>query len=99
MTRARRKTAHTHATRAEVFFDGLEWLDTEGGGMMEAYQDETHPGNGPKYHTGKPCLTPGCKNPAGTMWGKYWCFECNVTRMDRISDGFCACREKLDRER
>lgn len=48
-----------------------------------AYQDPAHPGNGPKYRTGKFCIE-GCGRPAGTRWSPFWCFECNVERMDRV---------------
>lgn len=51
---------------------------------MFAFEDKNHPGNSPKYHTGKDCITKGCTNPAGTMWSKLWCFEHNVERMNRI---------------
>lgn len=50
-----------------------------------AYQDPAHRGNSAEYHTGKPCMEKGCKEPAGTAWGKFWCFKHNVARMDRIS--------------
>lgn len=51
---------------------------------MEAFEDPTDVGNSPKYHTGKPCIEPGCGRPAGTAWSPYWCFECNVKRIKRI---------------
>lgn len=51
----------------------------------KAYADPTHRGNGPAYHTGKPCREPECDRPAGTAWSKFWCFECNVARIDRIT--------------
>lgn len=50
-----------------------------------SYNNPNHYGNGPYYHTGKACIEPDCKRPAGTMWSPYWCFECNVERIDRIS--------------
>jgi hypothetical protein len=52
---------------------------------MEAFEDPNHPKNGPKYHTGKACVTEGCKNPAGTFWSPYWCHQHNVERMKRIT--------------
>ena len=52
---------------------------------MDAFEDPTHPGNGPKYHTGRVCITPDCDKPAGTMWGPPWCFEHNVERIRRIT--------------
>jgi len=53
--------------------------------LVTAY-DPSHEGNSAKYHTGKPCIIKGCDEPAGTAWGKYWCFKCNVKRMKDISD-------------
>ena len=52
---------------------------------MLPYQDPNHKGNSPEYHTGKPCIRKGCKEPAGTWWGPHWCFKHNVERMDGIS--------------
>ena len=52
---------------------------------MLAYQDPTHEGNSAAHHSGKPCRVKGCKEPAGTAWGAFWCFKHNVERMDRIS--------------
>ena len=52
------------------------------------YKDRNYPGNSKKYHTGEPCVTKGCNNPAGTKWSPLWCFECNVKRMDRIGGQF-----------
>lgn len=52
---------------------------------MNRYEDPKDPLNGPAYHTGKPCITKGCENPAGTNWGKFWCQPCNAARMNRIS--------------
>lgn len=53
--------------------------------MIKPYQDPKHPYNGSEYHTGKECIEPGCHNPAGTAWSPFWCFDCNVKRIDRIS--------------
>lgn len=52
---------------------------------MKAFEDPNHEGNSEKYHTGKICITEGCENPAGTAWSPFWCFECNVERMKRVS--------------
>jgi len=52
---------------------------------MIAYQDPDHRGNSAKYHTGKSCIESGCERPAGTAWSKYYCFPCNVARIDRIT--------------
>lgn len=54
----------------------------------ERYADPNYPGNSKKYHTGKPCVTLGCNNPAGTAWSPYWCFECNRDRMKSIDTNF-----------
>lgn len=51
---------------------------------LRAYEDPENEGNSKSYHTGVPCIESGCDNPAGTYWGDYWCFECNVTRMKEI---------------
>lgn len=48
------------------------------------YNDPNHPGNSARCHTGKLCIE-GCGRPAGTAWSPYWCFECNVRRIDRIN--------------
>ena len=52
---------------------------------MSGFDDPQSPGNGPKHHTGKPCIERGCDAPAGTAWSQYWCFKHNVERMNRIS--------------
>ena len=33
--------------------------------------------------SGKDCIE--CGRPAGTLWGPYWCPDCDVIRLDRIS--------------
>jgi hypothetical protein len=53
-----------------------------------AFEDPNHEGNSPKYHTGKPCIEPGCDKPAGTWWSPYWCFEHNVERIKRVTRQF-----------
>lgn len=53
---------------------------------MRAFEDPQHRGNGAEYHTGKPCITPGCGKPAGTQWSEWWCFDCNVRRIHRIDE-------------
>jgi len=50
-----------------------------------AFEDPDHPGNGPKYLTGKFCIEQGCDRPAGTAWSPLWCFEHNVERIRRIN--------------
>lgn len=51
---------------------------------MEAFENPNDPRNGPDHHTGKPCIEPGCDNPAGTKWSPLWCHPCNVERMRLI---------------
>ena len=51
---------------------------------MFPYQDPKHEGNHSRHNTGLPCIESGCKRPAGTAWSPYWCFECNVKRMDHV---------------
>ncbi len=53
---------------------------------LKAYADPNHDGNSAKYHTGKSCISKGCKAPAGTWWSPHWCFEHNAERIKRISD-------------
>jgi hypothetical protein len=51
---------------------------------MSGYDDPNDDGNSARYHTGKLCIE-GCGRPAGTQWSPYWCFECNVKRIKRIT--------------
>jgi hypothetical protein len=60
-----------------------------------AFEDPGHPGNGPQYHTGKPCIEPGCNRPAGTWWSPIWCFEHNVQRIKGIDGQFEKVRAAL----
>ena len=56
--------------------------------------DRSHPDcwTGERYaHTcarpsGRQCLD--CGAPAGTRWGPGWCPDCDVRRLDRITDQF-----------
>lgn len=50
-----------------------------------AFEDPSHDGNSPRYHTGKKCTKFGCDNPAGTWWSPHWCFEHNVDRIRKIT--------------
>lgn len=50
-------------------------------------EDPNHEGNSAKYHTGEPCITGGCCNPAGTWWSPLWCMEHNAERLKRITAG------------
>lgn len=51
---------------------------------LRAYEDPENEGNGKAYHTGVPCIESDCNNPAGTYWGPYCCFKCNVKRMKKV---------------
>ena len=55
--------------------------------IMAGYDDPKHEGNSAKHHTGKECIE-GCGRPAGTAWSPYWCFECNVDRINKINGQF-----------
>lgn len=35
--------------------------------------------------SGRSCIE--CGAPAGTPWGPYWCPDCDVVRLDRVSAG------------
>ena len=63
-------------------------LDAEGEIKMAGFDDPNHKGNSDKYHTGKECITDGCSNRAGTQWSPYWCFKCNVERINKINEQF-----------
>lgn len=55
--------------------------------MLLPFEDKNHKGNRlKKYRTGKKCITPRCLNPAGTAWSPFWCFECNVKRINGITE-------------
>ena len=58
------------------------------------YQDPAHKGNSEDYHSGKPCRTKGCKEPAGTAWSPLWCVRHNIERIDRISANLDSMIEK-----
>ena len=59
------------------------------------YRDPADPYNGPKHHTGKPCIE-GCGRPAGTAWSPLWCQPCNAARMDRIGAQFANVSAAID---
>jgi hypothetical protein len=63
---------------------------------LKAYEDPNDYRNGPNYRTGKLCITKGCNSPAGTYWGPYWCFKCNVARLKGISKQFESLSSSLD---
>jgi len=56
--------------------------------VKEPWKNQNSPNNSKKYHTGKPCVEVGCKNPAGTAWSPYFCKECNAARFERIDASF-----------
>ena len=49
------------------------------------YNDREAEGNSDKYKTGNKCLMTGCNNPAGTAWSPFFCVDCNIDRMDKIT--------------
>jgi hypothetical protein len=53
--------------------------------IIGGYNDKECEGNSAKYHTGKKCIETNCNNPAGTAWSPYWCVDCNIKRIDRIT--------------
>ena len=56
--------------------------------IYEPFEDPKNDGNSSKHHTGKPCIEPQCKYPAGTAWSPLWCFSHNVKRIKRINHQF-----------
>ena len=62
---------------------------------MIAYKDPKHIGNSEKYHTGKKCIEPGCDNLAGTAWSPFWCFTCNVKRIEKIDEQLKQCMNRF----
>ncbi len=62
---------------------------------MKPYQDPNSPGNSSEHHTGKKCIE--CKTrPAGTFWSPYWCFECNVKRMDEVERSLMGLQKRFE---
>jgi hypothetical protein len=61
------------------------------------YNDRECEGNSAKYHTGKKCID--CDNPAGTAWSKLWCVECNIKRMDKITEQLDGMMKQMKGER
>jgi hypothetical protein len=35
--------------------------------------------------SGRLCIEAGCDQPAGTLWGPYWCPDHDKARLDRIN--------------
>lgn len=48
--------------------------------------------------TGWRCVEPGCDKPAGTRWGPSWCPDCDVVRLERISENLEALADELREE-
>lgn len=49
--------------------------------------------HGPEGHTcddpsGRVCIVPDCDQPAGTIWGPYWCPTHDEERLDNVTAGF-----------
>jgi len=40
--------------------------------------------------SGRPCVQSGCDEPAGTLWGRWWCPEHDQQRLDRIGAALTA---------
>jgi|LSQX01.3.fsa_nt_gb hypothetical protein len=59
------------------------------------YNDKNCEKNSAKYHTGKKCIEHNCNNPAGTAWSPYWCVDCNIKRIDNITEQFKAIQRKF----
>jgi hypothetical protein len=65
----------------------------------------SHPGcwEGDRYvhitcrnSSGRTCLD--CDQPAGTLWGPYWCPDCDVKRLDRCSAGFAEIKAAFEEQ-
>lgn len=54
-------------------------------GKLLPFEDPANEGNSEKYLSGLMCIESGCDEKAGTAWSPYWCFNCNVKRIKRIS--------------
>lgn len=56
--------------------------------MSDTPKRRSHPNCwGPQGHvcqepSGRGCID--CGQPAGTLWGPYWCPDCDAKRLDRI---------------
>ena len=53
--------------------------------MSHAMCSEAHRCQKP---SGRVCIESGCHEPAGALWGPYWCPEHDRIRLDRVSKGF-----------
>jgi hypothetical protein len=51
---------------------------------MSAHPDcQTPAGHVCQKPSGRRCVD--CNEPAGTLWGPYWCPDCDETRLNRVS--------------
>lgn len=57
--------------------------------------DPNDPRNSTAYHTGKECIEPDCRQPAGTAWSSLWCWKCNARRLDRIERSLHQIKERF----
>jgi len=64
--------------------------------ILHPWEDPAHPGNSPRYLTGKPCIVRGCEEPAGTVWSRLWCQKCNAARINRIGASLADMQRRLD---
>jgi len=53
--------------------------------IKDGYNDKKCEGNSSKCRIGGKCIEINCNNPAGTAWSPYWCVDCNIKRMDKIT--------------
>ena len=65
---------------------------------LEPCADPAYQGNSAKYHTGKPCIEVGCREPAGTAWGPYWRRKHNAERLQRISGQLASIVDSFETE-
>lgn len=66
-------------------------------------QLRAHPDCTDQHVCGKPservCIEQECKEPAGTLWGPYWCPDHDQQRLNRVTQQFHALHtEELDRD-
>lgn len=49
--------------------------------------------------SGRECIERGCTEPAGTLWGPYWCPAHDKERLDRVREQLTEIADKLHAER
>lgn len=62
---------------------------------MNRWRDKNDVLNSPEYHTGKKCMTLGCRSPAGTAWSPFWCQFHNAERMDHLDKSLKEIQEQM----